>query len=62
MFGIQKLGRPRRQDQPHARAFPVLCSNHGADPFADFHRVPSQPAGYGGGVPDRGDPVAGFCH
>ena len=29
---------------------PDLCGDHGADPLADFQRVPSQPAGPGRGV------------
>ena len=47
MFGIQKLGRPRRQDQPHAGALPDLRGDHCAHAFADLQRVAPQPAGPG---------------
>ena len=61
MFGIQKLGRPRRQDQPHAGALPDLRGDHGVDPLADFQRVAPQPARHGRCVFDGRHFVAGVC-
>ena len=61
MFGIQKLGRPRRQDQPHAGALPDLRGDHCAHAFADLQRVAPQPAGRGHHLPVRRHFAVGVC-
>nr|GFB56186.1 hypothetical protein [Tanacetum cinerariifolium] len=55
-----QLGRiPSSAHQPHARALPYLCRDHGADPSADLRRFAPCAAGSGRRVPQWCDSAAG---
>lgn len=53
------LGGRTGQDQPHADPLPAVCSDHRADPPADWRRVAPQGAGRRFAVRVRRHPAAG---